>query len=298
MKKPTTINIKSFFRILTTTYKNWSSNEPFQMSAAVSYYSLFSFPALLIIIIQVTGLFYEKREVKGKIIKEISEVLGIDAANTVEVMLKNAVDQEQSTLVIIIGIITLLYGATGMFIALQKSLNTIWRVKPKPKNEILKMIKDRIFSLGLILMIGFLLLTSLVLTALITATTDWISQHFPDFILYAIQVINFVLSLLLTTVLFAFMFKILPDVTMRWKDVWLGAFITTILFSIGKSALGIYFGTVNPGSTFGAAGSVILILLWVSYSSLILFFGAEFTRILASKYGAGIQPASYAEKVD
>ncbi|SEL95908.1 membrane protein [Aquimarina amphilecti] len=291
------INIKSFLKILITTYKNWNANEPFQMSAAVSYYALFSFPALLIIIIQSTGIFYKKNEIKGKIIREISEVLGKDTAETIEVMLKNGIDQEQPALVILIGIITLLYGATGMFIALQKSLNTIWGVRPKPKNEILKMIKDRIFSLGLILMIGFLLLTSLVLTALITATTDWISLHFPDFMIYVIQTFNFILSLVLITVLFAMIFKILPDVKMKWKDVWLGAFITTILFSIGKSALGIYFGTVNPGSTFGAAGSVILILLWVSYSSLILFFGAEFTKVLASKFGSGIHPATYAEKI-
>ncbi|MBQ0733397.1 YihY/virulence factor BrkB family protein [Aquimarina celericrescens] len=295
--KFTTVSIKSFLKMLATTYKNWIANEPFQMSAAVSYYALFSFPALLIIIIQTTGLFYEKKEVKGKIIREISDVLGFDAAKTVEVMLENAIDQEQSTLIIIIGVITLLYGATGMFIALQKSLNAIWRVKPKPKSEILKMIKDRIFSLGLILMIGLLLLTSLVLTALITATTDWIGARFPNIIIYVIQIINFILSLILSTVLFALIFKVLPDVKMKWKDVWLGAFVTTILFSIGKSALGVYFGTTNPGSTFGAAGSVILILLWVSYSSLILFFGAEFTKVLAHKYGGGIQPTSYAEKV-
>lgn len=293
----TTITLKSFLSIIATTYKNWMKNEPFQMSAAVSYYALFSFPALLIIIIQTTGIFYEKSKVKGKIINEIQLVLGKDSAQTVEIMLKNAIDQEQSTLVIIIGIITLLYGATGMFIALQKSLNTIWGVKPKPKNEFLKMIKDRVFSLGLILMIGFLLLTSLVMTALITATTDWLSQYFPEIIIYGIQIFNFIVSLILITVLFAMIFKILPDVKIRWRDVWLGAFVTTILFSIGKSALGIYFGTVNPGSTFGAAGSVILILLWVSYSSLILFFGAEFTQVIAAKYGVGIRPAPYAEKI-
>ncbi len=295
--KYTTVSIKSFFKIIGTTYKNWNANEPFQMSAAVSYYALFSFPALLIIIIQTTGLFYEKNEIKGKIINEITDVLGKDVAKTIEVMLKNAVDQDQSTLVIVIGIVTLLYGATGMFIALQKSLNTIWGVKPKPKSEILKMIKDRIFSLGLILMIGFLLLTSLILTALITATTDWIGLHFPNIIIYVIQVINIILSIVLTTILFAMIFKVLPDVKMKWRDVWLGAFVTTILFSIGKSALGIYFGTVNPGSTFGAAGSVILILLWVSYSSLILFFGAEFTKALALTYGSGIKLSSYVEKV-
>lgn len=290
-------HIQSFLKTLITTFKNWNANEPFQMSAAVSYYALFSFPALLIIIIQTTGVFYEKREIKNKIIKEISEVLGRDAANTIESMLQNAIDIEQTSLVIIIGVITLLYGATGMFIALQKSLNTIWKVKPKPKNEFLKMIKDRIFSLGLILVIGFLLLTSLVLTALITATTDWIGGHFPNFIIYAIQFINFILSFILTTVLFALIFKVLPDVKIQWKDVWLGAFITTMLFSIGKYALGIYFGTVNPQSAFGAAGSVILILLWVSYSSLILFFGAEFTKVLSSRYGSGIEPASYAERI-
>ncbi len=293
----TTITLKSFLSIIATTYKNWMNNEPFQMSAAVSYYALFSFPALLIIIIQTTGIFYEKSEVKGKIINEIQLVLGKDSAQTVEIMLKNAIDQEQSTLVIIIGIITLLYGATGMFIALQKSLNTIWGVKPKPKNEFLKMIKDRVFSLGLILMIGFLLLISLVMTALITATTEWLGQYFPEIIIYGIQILNFIVSLVLITVLFAMIFKILPDVKIRWRDVWLGAFVTTILFSIGKSALGIYFGTVNPGSTFGAAGSVILILLWVSYSSLILFFGAEFTQVIAAKYGVGIRPAPYAEKI-
>jgi len=291
------IPLKSFFKILVATYKNWNANEPFQMSAAVSYYALFSFPALLIIIIQTTGLFYEKNEVKSKITKEISTVLGTDAAQTVEIMLKNAIDQEQPTLLIIIGIFTLLYGATGMFIALQKALNTIWGVKPKPKSEILKMVRDRIFSLGLILMIGLLLLTSLVLTTLVTATTNWIGRHFPDIIIYVILIINFLLSIILTTVLFAMIFKVLPDVKMKWRYVWLGAFVTTILFSIGKYALSIYFGTVNPGSTFGAAGSVILILLWVSYSSLILFFGAEFTKVLALAYGSGIKPSSYAEKI-
>ncbi len=184
-----------------------------------------------------------------------------------------------------------------MFIALQKSLNTIWGVKPKPKSEIVKMIKDRIFYLGLILMIGFLLLMSLVLTTFITATTDWIGLHFPNIVIYVIQAVNFILSFGLTTVLFAMIFKILPDIKMNWKNVWLGAFVATILFSIGKSTLGIYFGMVNLESTFGAAGSVILILLWVSYSSLILFFGAEFTQVLALKYGSGIKPTSYAEKV-
>ncbi|GAA4107014.1 YihY/virulence factor BrkB family protein [Aquimarina addita] len=294
MKK---VKFKTILNIIIETYKNWSANDPFQLSAAVSYYALFSFPALLIIVIQTAGVFYEESEIKGKIINEIGAVLGKDSAQTIETMITNAIDQDQTGIAIIIGIATLLYGATGMFIALQRSLNIIWGVKPNPKNEYLKMIRDRVFSLGLILIIGFLLLTSLVLTALITAVINWAEQFMPDFMIQIIQILNFVVSLALITVLFALIFKILPDVKMRWRDVWLGSFVTALLFSLGKSGLGIYFGTANPGSTFGAAGSIILILLWVSYSSLILFFGAELTQVLAAKYGSGIKPSPYAEEI-
>ncbi|MDO3694983.1 YihY/virulence factor BrkB family protein [Wenyingzhuangia sp. chi5] len=280
------------------TYKNWNKNSPFQMSAAVSYYALFSFPALLIISIHSVGLIYDKNEVKNKIIHEISSVLGNDSANLIETMLQNSFDDQQSKIALIIGVATLIYGATGMFIALQKALNNIWKVAPLPNNSFYKIVKDRLFSLGVVLIIGFLLLISLVLTTLITILTDWIQSHFSNFILYLFQIINFIIPLGLITVLFAFIFKILPDVIISWKDVWLGAFVTSLLFSIGKFALGIYFGTTNPGSTFGAAGSVILILLWVSYSCLILFLGAEFTKVYASKYGKGLHPNHYAKHVN
>ncbi|MGY5354275.1 YihY/virulence factor BrkB family protein [Wenyingzhuangia sp. IMCC45467] len=280
------------------TYKNWTKNNPFQMSAAVSYYALFSFPALLIISIHSVGLIYNKNEVKSKIINEVSSVLGNDSANLIETMLQNSFDEEQSKIALIIGLATLIYGATGMFIALQKALNSIWNIKPLPSNSFYKLIKDRLFSLGLVLIIGFLLLMSLILTTLITILTDWIQSHFSNYILYLFQIINFFIPLGLITILFAFIFKILPDVIISWKDVWLGAFVTSLLFSIGKYALGIYFGTTNPGSTFGAAGSVILILLWVSYSCLILFLGAEFTKVYATKYGKGLVPNSYAKLVD
>ena len=292
------IGMKSFLSIMTKTYKGWMSNQPFQLSAAVSYYALFSFPALIIIIIQVTGIFYEKSRVKSRIMSEIQTVLGPESAETIETIIKNAAETDQSTFAIIIGIATLLYGATGMFISLQKSLNTIWKVQPSPKNEILKMIRDRFFSLGLILIIGFLLLISLILTALITAVTDWLQSIFPDIVIALLQVLNFIISIGLVTVLFALIFKYLPDAKIKWRDVWLGAFVTAVLFTLGKSALGIYFGMANPGSSFGAAGSIILILLWVSYSCLILFFGAQFTLVIATKYSIGILPSSYAERID
>ncbi len=285
------------WKLLSKTYAAWIAKDPFQLSAAVSYYALFSFPALLIIVIQTVGVFYEKDSVRSKIMNEISAVLGKDAALATQSMIQNVVDQDQNIIAITIGIATLLYGATGMFIALQKSLNSFWNVKPKPKNEWLKMLRDRVFSLGLILVIGFLLLTSLILTAILTALSDYIHTYLPDFMIGVFQVINFIISLGLITILFALMFKYLPDVNIQWRTVWLGAIVTALLFTLGKSALGIYFGKTNPGSAFGAAGSVILILLWVSYSSLILFFGAAFTQEYAKHYGDGIAPASYAEKL-
>lgn len=290
--------LKRTISIIKETFSKWIESDPFQLSAAVSYYALFSFPALIIIVIQTAGIFYSQSEVRDKIMKEITSILGKDSATTIEEIIQNAVNQDQSFIAIIVGVATLLYGATGMFVALQKSLNAIWGVKPKPKNEYLKMLRDRIFSLGLILVIGFLLLISLILTAVITALVGWIEYYLPDFMVEVIQLVNFFISLGLITVLFALIFKYLPDVKIRWDSVWIGAFVTSVLFVIGKSALGIYFGQMDPGSSFGAAGSVILILLWVSYSSLILFFGATFTKVYASHYGLGIKPSSYAERIE
>ncbi|MGY5353154.1 YihY/virulence factor BrkB family protein [Wenyingzhuangia sp. IMCC45533] len=281
-------NLKKVQKTLTETYQNWIGNDPFQMSAAVSYYALFSFPALLIIIIHSIGFFYSRQEVESKIITEISDVMGSDTASLVRNILSNSYDLEQSKIALYVGVATLIYGATGLFIALQKALNKIWGIPEDSKQGFFKIVKNRLFSLGLILIIGFLLLTSLVLTSVINALTSWISTFFPYVVVMVFQIINFVVPLILITVLFALIFKILPEAVIRWKDVWLGAFVTSLLFSIGEIALGIYFGKTNPESTFGAAGSVILILLWVSYSSLILFFGAEFTKVYASNYGKGI----------
>lgn len=277
-------SLKSFIKLLPETYKVWNENEPFQMSAAVSYYALFSFPALLIIVIRVVGVFYESAMVKSKILKEISIMLGPDAAKSIDSMLHNAAINSDSKLFLIIGVVTLLYGASGLFISLQKSLNTIWDVETSTKNTYLKLVIDRLFSLGLVIIIGFLLLISLVITTIITVMTDWIQIHFPDLVVYLVQFINLIVSFSITTVLFAMIFKILPDISLKWKYVWLGAFVTTVFFTIGKTALGIYFGEANPASAYGTAGSVILILLWVSYSSLILFFGAAFTKVYANKF--------------
>ncbi len=290
--------LKNGIQLIVQTYKNWTASDPFQMSAAVSYYALFSFPALLIIVIQVTGLFYDEQQVRTKILNEIGGVLGKDASVTVDNLMQNALIQDQTAFAIIIGVATLLYGATGMFVALQKALNNLWGVEPNPKEGFLKLLKDRLFSLGLILIIGFLLLISLVLTALISAIGDWIQGDMPDAVLWIIHLINFIIPLGLITVLFGMIFKILPDITIKWKYVWLGAFVTSLLFSAGKYGLGVYFGTMNPASAFGAAGTVVLIMLWVSYSSLILFFGAEFTKVYSESFNEPIAVQDHAKFVD
>jgi len=190
----------------------------------------------------------------------------------------------------------------GVFLQLQTSLNQIWEVKVKPelkgKEKWLKLVKDRLFSFGLIVSIGFLLLVSLVLTTALAAFSGWIQAHLPDFMLFLFEFINFLISFVIISILFALMFKILPDARIKLKDVWVGAMVTTFLFILGKFALGIYFGKAEPGSTYGAAGSIILVMLWVSYSCMIVFFGAEFTKQFATHYGKGIVPSKDAILVE
>ncbi len=285
---------KDMWELTKETYKNWNEDEPFRLSAIVAYYAIFSLPALMIIIISVAGIIFGEKAVQGEVSAQIGGMIGKDAASSVETMIANSHAEGNTIIATIIGIATLLFGATGVFYHLQISLNHIWNVKPAPDQGIKKLLMDRATSLGVVIAIGFLLLISLLLTSALSAFSVWISGNLPDFMVYLFFIIEFVISFGVITVLFAMIFKILPDVQIKWRTVWVGAGITALLFVIGKFALGIYFGKANPGSAFGAAGSVILILLWVSYSCLILFFGAEFTQVYAKKYGHEIMPSSHA----
>ena len=192
----------------------------------------------------------------------------------------------------ILSVATLIFGATGVFYQLQQILNKIWEVKPKPKQMILKLIKDRVFSFGLILAVGFLLLVSLVLSAALTALSDWVESHVSEAFLVVFKFADIIISVGVITVLFAAMFKFLPDAKIKWRDVWHGAIMTSVLFVIAKFLLGLYFGHSDPGSTYGAAGSIILIMLWVNYAGLILLFGAEFTQVYAAAHGRKIVPTA------
>ena len=284
--------------VLKKTAKAWVEADPFRQSAVVSYYAIFSIPALLVIMITCVGLAFGQEAVQGKISGQISGAIGEDAAKQIEEMIANAGSQKNSVIATIISVITLLLGATGVFSQLQASLNLIWEVKIVVKKKFLKTLKNRLFSFGLILSIGFLLLISLLLTTGLEAFGGWVKVHLPDFMLVIFKLLNFIISFGGVSVLFALMFKILPDAKIQWRDVWIGAIATSLLFILGKFALGFYFAKANPGSTYGASGSIILIMLWVSYSSMILFFGAEFTKQYAISNGREIEPAADAELID
>lgn len=288
---------KDIFILLKETFREWNDDDPWRLSAVVAYYALLSLPALMVIIVNVAGAIYGQDAVKGELSDQISTTIGAEAANSVESMIKEASKSGKSTISTIVGIGTLLFGATGVFFHLQKSLNHIWEVKQDPKSPFKRMLFDRARGFGFVLVVGFLLLVSLVLTSSLSVLSDWIKEHLPDFLLSVFFVINFITSMGVITLLFALIFKFLPDVNLKWSTVWIGALVTALLFVLGKFLLSIYFGHSNPGSTYGAAGSIILILLWVSYSCLIVFFGAEFTQVYARYYGHRIKPSAHAIKV-
>ncbi len=275
--------------LLLDTFKAWDADDPFRLSAIVAYYAVLSLPGLLVIIINLVGYLWGVDIVQGRLTDEISRALGHDAADSIKTMMIETQTGNRSTISTILGITVLIFGATGVFYHLQLSLNQIWQVR-QSKFQWKKLLIDRARSFAFILVMGFLLLISFLVTAAISALTDYISNFLPEFVIYIALTSDFVISTAIITVLFALIFRYLPDVKIRWKSVWIGAFITAILFELGKFLLGLYFGKTDPGSTYGAAGTIVLILLWVSYSCLILFFGAEFTYVFAKRYGLGIQP--------
>lgn len=295
--KKISLHLSDLWKITKKTFSAWNAADPFRQSAVIAYYAIFSIPALLVIIITLAGFAFGREAVQGEISKQIGLAIGESTARQVEEMIAKAGEQKNSVWAAIISIVTLILGSTGVFAQLQVSLNQIWEVKVVAKKKWLKSIKDRLFSFGLVLSIGFLMLVSLLLSTGLSAFSDWIKLHLPDVILLVFRFLNFILSFGMTSVLFALMFRILPDARIRWKDVIVGSVVTSLLFVLGKFALGIYFGKTNPGSTYGAAGSIVLLMLWVSYSCMILFFGAEFTKQFALYFGRKIEPTKDAELI-
>jgi membrane protein len=287
-----------FGKILKETFKEWNADDPFRQSAVIAYYAIFSMPALLVLIINVVGFFFERDVISGEISRQIEGIMGAETAEQVEEIVDKAGEMKAGILSTIIAVVTIIFGATGVFVELQKSLNMIWDVKQREDLSFLKKLRSRLFSFGLILSIGFLLLVSLVVSSFLAAASSWLEGILPEAVAYLFYALEFVVSLSVITVLFALMFKYLPDVKMGWKNVWIGGALTALLFILGKYGLSFYFGKSHPDSVYGAAGSIVLLLLWVSYSTMIVFFGAEFTKQYAVHHNSKIQPNADAVKVE
>ncbi len=292
---------KAGLNLLKQTFKEFSDDDSPRMAAALAYYTIFSLPPLLLLLILIAGAALDPESVRGWITGEVGGLIGQEAAEQMQTMVENAQAKVQGgfSVGLIASIAGLLFGATGAFTQLQQALNKAWEVEPDPEKGGLKQFAvKRIFSLGMILVIAFLLLVSLVLSSVIAALSSSLSGWLPAGLsTVGLWVINTSVSLLVVTVLFALIFVILPDADVAWRDVWIGAFATAVLFVAGKFLIGLYIGQSDPGEAFGAAAALALILVWVYYSAMILFLGAEFTQIWAEKYGQGIRPDEDAVRV-
>lgn len=289
------LNFKKVRDLFKTAFNEWLAKDPFRQSAIIAYYAIFGIPGLLVLFIAIAGYFFGNETVNQNLTAQISETIGSETALQIQDVLTKSTAEKSTTWGTIVGITILLVGATGVFVELQKTLNLIWNVKVKPQNGIWLIIKARLFSFGLILAIAFLLIISLVISTALVAISNYIQFESSPFMMTIYGILNFIISLMVISALFGMIFKILPDAKIKWKHVWLGSLVTGLLFTIGKMAMAYYFGKAQPASVYGAAGSVILILIWVSYSSMILFFGAEFTAAYAKMYSGTIAPTTIAK---
>jgi membrane protein len=290
------LNVWSYIREI---FAEWSADNCFQLAAALSYYTLFSIAPMLIIVISVAGYFFGEEAISGEIQKQLGDLVGKDGATAVSKMIKSAyIDAGKGLLPTVIGIATLFLSATLAFTALQDSLNKIWKVKLKPQSGIMTVVVNRVLSFAMVVGIGFLLLVSMVINSLLSALSAYIERLLADYSIYLISTIALVISFGVITLLFAMVFKFLPDVKIQWRNVWIGALLTAALFSIGRYIISWQIGSSDLTNTYGAAASIVGIILWINYSSLILFIGAEFIYVYVKRKGEIIKPDSHAEKIN
>lgn len=287
--------IRFFLETFKETFTQWKESPAGKDSASLAYYAIFSIPGLLIIIIWVAGLFFGQEAIQGEITTQVGGLMGHDAATSLEELITSSFIDKENIFMKIVGVFSLVYGATTIFFHLQKSLNDMWDVEAAPKKAILKFLLDRANSLGMILIIGFLLMITMVLSSAISLLNNFISIRLGLETYIMMEIINYVVGFLVVVLVFAFMFKVLPDVEISWKSVWSGAIVTAILFTMGKFLLSLYFGEFKPTSAFGKAGTIILIMMWINYSCMLIFFGAEFTQVYSRKKGFSIKPSKHAK---
>ncbi|MBE2271508.1 MAG: YihY/virulence factor BrkB family protein [Anaerolinea sp.] len=288
--------LKTFLSLMKETFDEWNRDKAPRLAAALAYYTAFSIAPLLIVVIALVGLIYGQEAVRGQLDNQIQGLVGAQAAAAIQELVAGANHPDTGIIASIIGVVTLMLGAAGLFGQLQDALNTVWGVEPKPNQGLMATIRSRLLSFTMVLGIGFLLLVSLVISAALSAINAWMSSLLP-FSPVILQVINLIVSLAVITGLFSLIYKVLPDVKIAWRDVTLGAFVTAVLFTIGKFLIGLYLGQSSIASSYGAAGSFVVLLLWIYYSAQILLFGAEFTQVFARRYGSKIEPADNARLV-
>ena len=283
-------------RMLGLAARAWWDDDALRLGASLAYYTLFAIAPILLVATAIAGMFFGTEAVRGEIVGQLDQLLGRDGALAVQSLLEGASQRRAGVLATVIGSIAFIAAATGAFLELQVALNMIWRVKPNPRsNFTTAFLMDRIRSFGLVVAIGFLLLVSLSVTAALAALTAWLHRLSPGLpVLWS--GVSMLVTLVVTTGLFALLFRFLPDVRLRWRDVTTGAFVTAVLFTIGQQVIGLYLGQSSTASSYGAAGSMMILLLWVYYSCQILLYGAEFTRVYALRHGARPAPEPFAVK--
>ena len=283
------MNLGAVWDLLKEIFSEWSEDKAARLAAALAYYITFSLAPLLLIVIAIVGLLFGEEAVQGRVVEQIQGLVGPDGAQLVQTMLQSTRQSGSNIAATLIGIVTLLLGATGVFVQLQDALNTIWEVAPKPGRGVLGMVKDRLLSFTMLLGIGFLLLVSLAVSAGLAALSSFLGDLLPGLFEVA-KVLDFVISLGVITLLFAMIYKFLPDVKIRWGDVWVGAAVTSLLFTVGKFLIGLYLGYSSTASVYGAAGSLAVLLIWIYYTAQIVLLGAEFTQVYAKRYSSRIVP--------
>ncbi len=283
--------------LLKETVKEFINDNAIKLSASLSYYTIFSLPPLLIIIISLCGVFFGREAVQGELFGQINGLVGNEAALQIQEMIKNVKLSDSNVFATSIGVIVLLVGASGVFAEIQGSINYIWGLEAKPKRGFIKFLKNRLMSFSMIGSVGFLLLVSLLVNSLMDILNNRLMAYFPNVVVYIFYILNILIVFAIITLLFSIIFKSLPDGKVVWKDAFIGSSFTSVLFMIGKFGIGAYLGSSAISSTYGAAGSIILILVWVYYSAIILYFGAEFTKVYAHAHGDKIIPKEYAVKI-
>lgn len=283
-------SIRSFFRILKKAAVAFIEDNGLKLSASLSYYTVFSIGPIIIIVISLVGIFYGREAVQGKVYGQVKGFIGSDAAIQLQEIIRNIEYSQFKTTGFIIGVVMLLFGASGVFTEIQDSVNRIWSVKAKPKKGWLKFITNRLLSFSLVVGLGFIMLVSLLVSTALDALNTQLAKLFSENVVILFYILNIFIVLAVITLLFAIIFKVLPDAIIHWRDVIKGSLFTAVLFMGGKFLISFYISKSNVGITYGAAATIVIILLWVFYSSVILYFGAEFTKCYAVEAGSGIRP--------